>query len=124
MNKILYVLILSDFVIISAYGLLSPIFAIFLLEKIAGSTLVVIGISEAIYLKKPVLSVPVRKQFEQIVNGSYLAKLGYGEVHKSLNKEIIEDFFEFNKGILRAEPDKCPNCGAEKKFLKKTREID
>ena len=39
-------------------------------------------------------------------------------------QEIIEDFFEFNKGILRAEPDKCPNCGAEKKFLKKTREID
>ncbi|MBI4045018.1 MAG: hypothetical protein HY392_04890 [Candidatus Diapherotrites archaeon] len=39
-------------------------------------------------------------------------------------QEIIEDFFSFNKGILRSEPEKCPHCGVEKKFLKKTREID
>ena len=60
LNKILYVLIFSDFVVISAYGLLAPIFAVFLLEKISGSTLVVIGISEAIYLvTKSLIQVPL-----------------------------------------------------------------
>ncbi len=26
-------------------------------------------------------------------------------------EEIINDFFEFNKGILREKPEKCPKCG-------------
>jgi len=60
LNRILYVLIFSDFVVISAYGLLAPIFAVFLLEKIVGGTLVVIGISEAIYLvTKSLIQVPL-----------------------------------------------------------------
>ncbi len=60
LNRILYVLIFSDFVVISAYGLLAPIFAVFLLEKIIGGSLVVIGISEAIYLvTKSLIQVPL-----------------------------------------------------------------
>lgn len=60
LNRILYVLIFSDFIVISAYGLLAPIFGIFLLERIAGSTLVIIGISEAIYLvTKSLIQVPL-----------------------------------------------------------------
>jgi len=60
LNRILYVLIFSDFVVISAYGLLAPIFAVFLLERIVGGTLVVIGISEAIYLvTKSLIQVPI-----------------------------------------------------------------
>lgn len=38
--------------------------------------------------------------------------------------EIAEDFFEFNKNILREEPQKCPHCGAEKEQLKKIGNID
>jgi MFS family permease len=60
LNRILYVLIFSDFVVISAYGLLAPIFAVFLLERIVGGSLVVIGISEAIYLvTKSLIQVPI-----------------------------------------------------------------
>lgn len=60
LNRILYVLIFSDFVVISAYGLLAPIFAVFLLDRIIGGTLVVIGISEAIYLvTKSLIQVPL-----------------------------------------------------------------
>jgi len=51
-------------------------------------------ISEAIYLKKPVLSIPVKGQFEQILNAIYLEKLGYGEFHEELNKEMVEKFLE------------------------------
>ena len=49
-------------------------------------------ISEALYLQKPILSVPVKKQFEQILNALYLEKLEYGEFHEDLNKEEIEKF--------------------------------
>jgi len=60
LNRILYVLIFSDFVVISAYGLLAPIFGVFLLEKIVGGSLFVIGTSEAIYLiTKSLIQVPL-----------------------------------------------------------------
>ncbi|MDO5835899.1 MAG: glycosyltransferase family protein [Methanobacterium sp.] len=49
-------------------------------------------ISEALYLGKPVLSVPVKKQFEQILNAIYLERLGYGEFHEDLQREDIENF--------------------------------
>ena len=36
-------------------------------------------LSECVYLHKPVLSIPVEGQFEQVLNARYLEKLGYGE---------------------------------------------
>ena len=49
-------------------------------------------ISESIYLKKPVLSIPVKGQFEQILNAIYLERLGYGEFHEELEVGVVEDF--------------------------------
>jgi uncharacterized protein (TIGR00661 family) len=49
-------------------------------------------ISESIYLKKPVLSIPVKGQFEQILNAIYLERLGYGEYHEELEKDIVINF--------------------------------
>jgi uncharacterized protein (TIGR00661 family) len=49
-------------------------------------------ISEALYLEKPIFSIPVKKQFEQILNALYLDKLEYGEFHQDLDKESIEKF--------------------------------
>jgi uncharacterized protein (TIGR00661 family) len=34
--------------------------------------------SEAVYLRKPMLAVPLRKQFEQVLNARYLEKEGFG----------------------------------------------
>jgi uncharacterized protein (TIGR00661 family) len=48
-------------------------------------------ISEAIYLRKPIYSVPIDNQFEQFVNASYVEKMGYGR-HKNKFSE---------KGILK-----------------------
>jgi len=39
-------------------------------------------------------------------------------------QEIIDDFFEYNKDILREEPEKCPKCGAAKEQLKLIKEHD
>ena len=49
-------------------------------------------ISEALYLRKPVYSVPVKGQFEQILNAVYLEKLGYGEFHEETERETLERF--------------------------------
>jgi uncharacterized protein (TIGR00661 family) len=49
-------------------------------------------VSEALYLQKPYLAVPVRNQFEQIFNAYYLDKTGYGAWWKELNKERVESF--------------------------------
>ncbi|WP_295113051.1 MJ1255/VC2487 family glycosyltransferase [uncultured Methanobrevibacter sp.] len=49
-------------------------------------------ISEAIYLKKPIYSVPARGNFEQTLNGFYVQKLGYGEYHESMNAERVKSF--------------------------------
>jgi uncharacterized protein (TIGR00661 family) len=49
---------------------------------------------EAIYLGKPVLAVPLRKQFEQLLNSLYLKKLGYGDYIDELTVEAVGSFGE------------------------------
>lgn len=51
-------------------------------------------ITEALQLEKPILSIPVKKQFEQILNAMYLDKLGYGEHHDIINQDILDNFIE------------------------------
>jgi uncharacterized protein (TIGR00661 family) len=50
--------------------------------------------SEAVYLRKPVLSVPIGGQFEQVINAIYLEKLGYGVHGKVLDAEVLGRFVE------------------------------
>ncbi len=50
MNKVLRSLVLSDLFMLSGFGLLQPIFAIFMLAKIHGATLTTIGIATSIQL--------------------------------------------------------------------------
>ncbi len=54
----------------------------------AGFTL----ISEALYLKKPYCAFPMIGQFEQQLNASMLAELGYGKNAQALAPETIGDF--------------------------------
>lgn len=48
--------------------------------------------SEAVYLHKPVLSIPVEGQFEQIINGLYLERLGYGMHARHLTADTLREF--------------------------------
>jgi uncharacterized protein (TIGR00661 family) len=66
-------------------------------DDLASSRAVITGggfslMTESIYLGKPVLSVPIKQQFEQLLNALYLEKLGYGEYVPELSKERIERF--------------------------------
>ena len=62
-------------------------------------------ISEAIYLKKPIYSTPAHKNFEQILNGFYVEKLGFGESHEELKVDEIKSFLN-NLDVYQANLDK------------------
>jgi uncharacterized protein (TIGR00661 family) len=49
---------------------------------------------EAVQLGKPLLSVPLKGQFEQTLNALYLEQLGYGEYHDELSEKRIVKFLE------------------------------
>ena len=49
-NRIVKYLVLSDLVFYAGWGLISPIFAIFIVEKIEGGNAFVAGLSSAVYL--------------------------------------------------------------------------
>lgn len=55
----------------------------------AGFTLM----SEALYLRKPYLALPMQGQFEQQLNGFQLQQLGYGKSLDEPTSEAIGDFF-------------------------------
>jgi len=57
---------------------------------IAGGGFTLMG--EAVYLGKPMLSVPLVGQFEQALNANYLQQLGYGERAKVISAQGIRDF--------------------------------
>jgi uncharacterized protein (TIGR00661 family) len=48
--------------------------------------------TEALFLNKPVYSIPVNNQFEQIINAHYLKKLNLGEYTKKFNKNTLKNF--------------------------------
>jgi uncharacterized protein (TIGR00661 family) len=50
-------------------------------------------ISEALYLKKPVFCLPIKNQFEQILNGKFVEKLGAGMSNREVNREKMNMFF-------------------------------
>jgi uncharacterized protein (TIGR00661 family) len=56
---------------------------------------------EAVYLHKPLLSVPLKGQFEQTLNALYLQKLGYGEYHRELDERAIQEFLERAPGYAK-----------------------
>ncbi|HSN29546.1 MAG TPA: glycosyltransferase family protein [Kofleriaceae bacterium] len=58
---------------------------------IAGGGFTLMG--EAVYLRKPMLAVPLGRQFEQVLNARYLAHEGYGQMAETLDDpQTITDF--------------------------------
>jgi len=58
---------------------------------------------EAVYLHRPMLAVPVEKQFEQILNARSLERAGYGLCAEELTEARLAEFIgrlpEFEKGL-------------------------
>jgi uncharacterized protein (TIGR00661 family) len=68
---------------------------------IAGGGFTLMG--EAVYLRKPMLSVPLAKQFEQVMNARYLEKVGYGCAAMSLADPLGAELGRFLEAIPRCE---------------------
>jgi uncharacterized protein (TIGR00661 family) len=79
----------------------------------AGFTL----ISEALFLGKPYLALPVAGQFEQIYNAYSIDKLGYGKFWEKPDREKIEAFL-FNLDHYRENLKKYPKEDNAKIFKK------
>lgn len=68
-------------------------------EDLATSRAVVAGggftlMGEAVFLGKPMLSVPLVGQFEQTINAAYLQKLGYGAYARQIDTSSLRRFLE------------------------------
>jgi MFS family permease len=60
MNKVIILLVISDILILSAFGLVSPIFAIFLNGGIPGGSITAVGIAATVFfLVKSITQVPL-----------------------------------------------------------------
>ena len=56
--------------------------------------------SEALYLKKPYLALPLKGQFEQVLNALFLKQAGYGTYSDDLQTEEVSDFLN-NQDLYR-----------------------
>jgi uncharacterized protein (TIGR00661 family) len=68
------------------------------LRDLARAKAVVLGggftlITEAIFLRKPILSVPMRRHYEQCLNAAMVERLGYGRMAIAQNVGEIRRFF-------------------------------
>ncbi len=64
-NKIIRTLILSDIFFFSAFGLIGPIFAVFITDQIAGATIVTVGFATTINLfTRSILSLPIARYID------------------------------------------------------------
>jgi len=78
-------------------------------------------VGEALYLGKPILSLPVKRQFEQKLNAYYLDKLGYGKYCKETTKEDIWEFISnierYKKNLMKYKRED------NSRIIKKIKEI-
>jgi UDP-N-acetylglucosamine:LPS N-acetylglucosamine transferase len=51
-------------------------------------------LSEVVYLGKPVLSVPLRGQFEQLMNARYLDREGFGMCAPTVDARVLSAFLD------------------------------
>ncbi len=80
-NKIVRTLIQTDLIFISSFGLITPIFAVFITKQINGGSIEVVGFAAAIYwILKAVLQIPIGKFLDKCKgerDDVYFLVLGY-----------------------------------------------
>ncbi|MDP2934534.1 MAG: MFS transporter [bacterium] len=80
-NKIVKTLIGADMVFLSALGLIAPIFAIFITDKIKGGSIEVVGFAAAIYwISRSIFEIPIAKFLDRTMGEKddlYFLVVGY-----------------------------------------------
>jgi len=83
-GRVVRYFILADLALFAGWGLVSPIFSVFIIEEVAGATLITVGIAAGLYwLVKSVLQLPV---------ANYLDK----------RKGEVDDFYTLIAGLFIA----------------------
>ncbi len=77
------------------------------IDHLAAAKAVIAGggfslLSEAVYLHKPVLSVPLVGQFEQILNARYLQHLGWGLCRETVTKQDVAELLDRSSALAAA----------------------
>jgi len=111
-NKVIRILIASDFLLQSGWGLIGPIFAIFLTEQIEGGTIATVGFAAAAYwLTKSIVQPFIAHAFDKkrgekddfffMVTGIYVANLiPLGYLFSTQVWQIL--LLEFIRGLAMA----------------------
>jgi len=80
-NKVIKTMIQADLIFVSAFGLITPIFAVFILNQIKGGDVKVVGFAAAIYwILKSLLQVPIGRYLDKNVGEKddfYFVIMGY-----------------------------------------------
>ncbi|MDP3276811.1 MAG: glycosyltransferase family protein [Deltaproteobacteria bacterium] len=58
-------------------------------------------IGEALYLHKPLLCIPVKHQFEQVMNARYIARMGFGMSTEAIEDDILSAFLQDSHHFAR-----------------------
>jgi len=65
-NRVIKVLMLSDFIVVSAFGFVAPIFALFITDKIQGGTIETVGFATAFYwLAAALARLPIARRIDK-----------------------------------------------------------
>ncbi|MGC9968301.1 MAG: MFS transporter [Minisyncoccia bacterium] len=83
-GRVVRYLVLSDLFLLLGWGLIDPVFSVFIIERIAGATLITVGIAAAVYwILRSALEIPIanyldrtlgeKDDFVALVGGLFLA---------------------------------------------------
>jgi len=112
-NKVVFFLIKADFFFFSALGLVTPIFAVFLTDKLKDGNIAVAGFATAIYwITKAIFEIPIAKFLDKVkgerddliflVVGYFIVGLihfGYTQATLSWHIYILEFFYAIAMAI-------------------------
>ncbi len=113
-NKVIKIMIKADLIFVSAFGLITPIFAVFITEQIKGGDVKVVGFAAAIYwILKSLLQVPIGRYLDKnigekddfyfVIAGYFLAvfvPLGYIFSSASLHIYILQALYAVSMGMV------------------------
>ncbi len=65
-NRVIKYFVLADLALLAGWGLVQPVFSVFVIQKVAGATLVTVGVAAAIYwILKSILQMPVANYLDK-----------------------------------------------------------
>jgi len=115
-NKIIKTLISTDLIFLSALGLITPIFAIFITDKIKGGTIEVVGFATAIYwIGRSIFEIPIARFLDKtkgekddlhflIIGYALCAIVNFGYIFSSLPWHIYLLEFVYALGAAVSWP--------------------